>query len=143
VTGTLPPPVGTVPIGLRSPRSVPIDPLATSPHRRDERGVAVVEMVVVAILVLTIGMVVWVATGRIQREGSKVDCRNELRDVKVAVMNYEALTGQPPDTTAELLATKDPVRGGRVLDERPQNYEVGANGEVVRRDGAPAACPAP
>ena len=122
---------------------MPTDPLATSRHRRDERGVTVVEMVVVTVLVLAIGMVVWVATGRIQREGSKVDCRNELRDVKVAVMNYTALTGQPPDSTAELLATKDPVRGGRVLDERPDNYEVVADGEILRRDGAPATCPAP
>ena len=122
---------------------MPLDPLAMSHQRRDERGVAVVEMVVVAVIVLAIGMVVWVATGRIQRESSKVDCRNELRDVKVAVMNYTALTGQPPDSTAELLATKDPVRGGRVLDERPDNYEVGADGEILRRDGAPATCPAP
>ena len=122
---------------------MPIDPLATSPHRRDERGVAVVEMVVVAVIVLAIGMVVWVASGRIQREGSKVDCRNELRAVKVAVMNYEALTGQPPDSTAELLDTRDPVRGGRILDERPDHYEVGADGEVVRRDGAPDTCPSP
>ena len=122
---------------------MPLDPLAMSHQRRDERGVAVVEMVVVAVIVLAIGMVVWVATGRIQREGSKVDCRNELRDVKVAVMNYQALIGQRPDSTAELLDTRDPVRGGRILDDRPEHYEVGADGALLRRDGAPESCPAP
>ena len=85
---------------------MPLDPLAMSHQRRDERGVAVVEMVVVAVIVLAIGMVVWVATGRIQREGSKVDCRNELRDVKVAVMNYTALTGQPSGQRARMADMK-------------------------------------
>jgi competence protein ComGC len=122
---------------------VPIDPLATSPDRRDERGATVVEMVVVAVLVVTIGLVVVVATGRIQRSGSAVDCRNELRDVKVAVMNYESLTGQAPASTAELLRREDPLRGGRVLDDRPEHYEVGADGEITRDDGAPSTCPDP
>ena len=120
-----------------------IVPCSPTSRRRGEHGVAVVEMVAVAVLVLAIVVVVWFATGRIERQGSAVECRNELRAVKIAVMNYESLNGQPPTRTDELLDTKDPVRGGRLLDDRPDHYEVGPDGVVVRKGGSWSGCPSP
>lgn len=122
---------------------MPTDPAATSRYRSSERGVVVAELVAVAVMVVAIGLIVWFATVRIQREGRAVDCRDELRDVKVAVMNYTMLTGKVPHGTEQLLTAKDAVRGGRVLDERPSWYEVGPDGEISRKSGAPSSCPAP
>ena len=110
---------------------------------RSEAGFTLLELGFIAIVLVVLASVVLATSGGISGRGQDIDCHDELRDVRVAIANYQAVEDKLPNDTATLTATRDPVRSGRYLAKDPRWFVVGPGGQITLRPGSPKSCPTP
>lgn len=114
-------------------------------HRPDrhEEGFTLLELGFIAIVLVALAAIVLATSHGISGQGQDIDCHDELRAVKVAIANYQAVEEKLPDDTSILTGTRDPVRRGRYLAKQPRWYVVGPGGTITLRPGSPRSCPVP
>ena len=83
-----------------------------------QAGVVASEFILIAIVVVALLVVIGVSVGGIRHDARAGECRTELRELKVAVEQYQAETGKYPVDKQEVIA-KGPVKAAAVA-----NYTV-------------------